>query len=73
MTVVSFYWLLKNLVTVISFSSRNLLTSLSSRRKLARAVSKNFVTVISFDSRKREVAESKYSMTLSSRYFVTGA
>ena len=72
-TVVSFYWLLKNLVTVISFSSRNLLTSLSLRRKLARAVSKNFVTVISFASRKREVAESKNSMTVSSRYFVTGA
>ena len=55
---------------MISFSSRNLLTSLSSSKKLASAVSNNFVTVTSLDSKKRAAAQPRYLIALNSKYLV---
>lgn len=61
----------RNLVTEISFSSSSFVTAVSSRRKLARAVSMNLVTEMSFASRNLAVAVPKNSMMVNSRYLVT--
>ena len=71
MTVVSFEACSKNLVTVMSFSSRSLVTALSSSKKFARAVSRNLVTETSLASKNLAVAVPRNSMTVNSRYFVT--
>ena len=61
----------RNLVTLISFSSRSFDTAESSKRKLARAVSMNFVTETSLASKNLAVAVPKNSITVNSRYLVT--
>ena len=56
------------------FCSRKFVTTVSSRRKLARAVSRNFVTETSFASRNLVTAVSlsiRNLVTVESRNFVT--
>ena len=60
----------KNLVTVMSFSARSLLTALSSSKKFARAVSRNLVTETSLASKNLPVDVPKNSMMLYSRYLL---